>query len=834
MSVIVSAQIDSVLKSLEFLNLPALVISDSWEVEDFNTLALSLFGHIPEDLYKRNISEFINLGYEKMQELYYATRFYERADLNNVLQTGLRFETYSKNKYKENFPVNVTVIPFSKEKRIVVVIQDLSGIKKIASKASQRVKELQVFTTFANIIAKQTDTDRIMQETLEMLLYQLEAEKGWIYLISEEAKELHLVAQRGFKITEVNDISCLAFGECLAGRVMTSKRALLSENTGYDPRIAHRIEGINSMTAVPLSSRGALLGVLCLGSSEGSHFSSMDIQLLITIGSQLGVAIENAMLIEELKKKMKQIKLINEVSSVINSSLSIGSVFRIMVAELRRLIDYDRASLLLYNEKGNNLIIFALDTDMKTLMTKGVKAPIEGISAGWVVKNNRPWINYDLQKETLFSLDKKLADEGIRSTISIPLFQDKVLGVFNLDSTLPNRYSERDYEILLPVARHISIALENALLFEQISKEKREWERTFDAITDMVWIVDKQCNILRANSSLKNLLGKIKGELATVKCSIIFEQLGIDPDELCGGKTMPEQVPSFHELRARDGATFHFWTYPLKEDGKFYASVNYLRDVTSRKRLEQQLIRTDRLASLGTLAAGIAHEINNPLGIIAGYAEALIDRSRDPVLNSIEAFEDFPEYLQTIHNEIFRCKDILKTLLDFARPSMRISRDIDINEVIKEVILLATHSATKYKNRFTLELNREIPKVHGEPGALRQLFMNIIINAIYYTTDGGEIIIKTWSEQRTEDSSNRTFQTMVCASIKDTGPGIDQCIIDKIFDPFFTTKPAGEGTGLGLSICHKIVEEHGGEIYVQSVPSVETVFYIKIPSKATL
>ncbi len=834
MSVIVSVQFDSVLMSLEFLNLPALVINDSWEVEDFNSLAPSLFGHIPEDLYKRNISEFISLGYEKMQDLFYATRFYESGDLTHTLQTGLRFETLARNRYKENFPVNVTVIPFTKDKRIVVAVQDLSGIKKIASKASQRVKELQAFTTFANIIAKQTDTDRIMQETLEMLLSQLEAEKGWIYLSSEEAKELHLVAQRGFNITEINDISCLSFGECLAGRVMTSKRALLSEDTDYDPRIAHKVEGINSMTAVPLTSRGALLGVLCLGSSKGSHFTSMDIQLLITIGSQLGVAIENAMLIEELKKKMRQIKLINEVSGVINSSLSIGSVFRIMVAELRKLIDYDRASLLLYNEKGNNLLIFALDTDMKTLMTKGVKAPIEGTSAGWVVKNNRPWINYDLQKKTLFSLDKKLADEGIRSTISIPLFQDKVLGVFNLDSTLPNKYSENDYEILLPVARHISIALENALLFEQISKEKREWERTFDAITDMVWIVDRHCNILRANRSFKDLLGNKKRDLTDVKCHEIFEQLGIKCEVFCGNKTIPKYQTTFHEIQSREGATFHFWTYPLKDEGRLYASVNYLRDVTSRKRLEQQLIRTDRLASLGTLAAGIAHEINNPLGIIAGYSEALIDRSRDPVLNSIEAFEDFPEYLQTIHNEIFRCKDILKTLLDFARPSVRISRYIDINEIIKEVILLATHSATRYKNRFTLDLNREIPKVYGEPGALRQLFMNIVINAIYYTSNGGEINIKTWSEQRPEDTSNRTFQTLVCTSIRDTGPGIEPTIIDKIFDPFFTTKPAGEGTGLGLSICHKIVEEHGGEIYVQSVPFKETVFYIKIPSKGDI
>lgn len=173
-----------------------------------------------------------------------------------------------------------------------------------------------------------------------------------------------------------------------------------------------------------------------------------------------------------LQEKATQVDLINELSSIINSSLSIGTIFRMVVSELRKIIDYSRASLLLYNEKDDNLTIFALDTEMKTIMKKGVIAPNEGTSAGWVVRNNKPWISYDLT-ETAFPLDRKLLYEGIRSTISIPLFHDRMLGVFNFDSTAPSQYTEKDFEILLPVAKHIAIALENALLFEEISKEKK-------------------------------------------------------------------------------------------------------------------------------------------------------------------------------------------------------------------------------------------------------------------------------------------------------------------------------------------------------------------------
>ncbi len=136
------------------------------------------------------------------------------------------------------------------------------------------------------------------------------------------------------------------------------------------------------------------------------------------------------------RESSTQGELINELSSIINSSLSIGTIFRMVVSELRKIIDYSRASLLLYNEKDDNLLIFALDTEMKTVMKKGVKAPIEGTSAGWVVRNNKPWISYDLN-DTAFPLDRKLLREGIRSTISIPLFHDRMLGVFNFDSTEP-------------------------------------------------------------------------------------------------------------------------------------------------------------------------------------------------------------------------------------------------------------------------------------------------------------------------------------------------------------------------------------------------------------
>ncbi len=519
--------------------------------------------------------------------------------------------------------------------------------------------------------------------------------------------------------------------------------------------------------------------------------------------------------------KVAQVELISELSGIINSSLSIGTIFRMVVSELKKLIAYDRASLLLYNETDDTLLIFALDTEMKTAMRKGVKAPIEGTSAGWVVRNNRPWISSDLA-DTRFPLDRKLLQEGIRSTVSIPLYHDRMLGVFNFDSTRPGQYSDKDVDVLLMVAKHIAVALENALLFEEISKEKKEWERTFDAITDMVWIEDGKQQVVRANQTLLTRTGFSKSEIIGKHCGELLDRIDIGITQCLCFDTLIGKRPTFQEMKNSSGSSiFHFWAYPLMDDeGKLYAIVHYLKDVTAQKRLEQQLILSDKLASLGTLVAGIAHEINNPLGIIAGYSEALLDRAHDPALADTRGFEDFPEYLRTIHSEIFRCKGILKSLLEFARPSGGTFREIDINELIKEVLLLLQHRTARLKHKLELSLNRDLPKIYADAGSLRQLLMNMLLNAIYFTPEGGSIFITTGL-----DAAGKIRLT-----VQDTGAGIPAELLGKVFDPFFTTKPVGEGTGLGLTISHRIVEEHRGTIEVESETGKGTTFIIKLPA----
>jgi two-component system NtrC family sensor kinase len=828
----VSERHGSVLEIFDFLNTPAFVVDADMRIISVNASLVALFQYTHEDALGRHITDIIPLDAAFLRERPVFPLPAPSRRRQGLTDDRAHFETTARKKNGEPVTARVTLIPLEKEGEGIVVIQDISGQKKLQQRASQRAKELSVFNTFAKILARHSDTDRIMQETIHMLLYLMEAWRGWIYLVDDASGDLYLAAHGGFTGDLLKEIARLKPGECFGGKVFSSGRPLLVKKASEDPRVLHRDPEVESMAGVPIISKGTPLGVLGLGSRKPSSFTSLDTQLLMTIASELGVAIENAKLIGQLREKMGEIELISELSGVINSSLSIGTVFRIMMSEIRKLVEYDRGSILLYNEKEHNLLIYALDTNMKTTLKRGVKAPLDGISAGWVIKNNQPWINDDLAREIAFPLDRKLRDEGIRSTISIPLVQDKILGVFNLDSTQPSKYSKKDLQLLLSVSKHISIALENARLFEEISKEKKEWEGTFDAITDMVWIEDGKERVLRANHALLARTGFSLVEIVGKQCVEVLDRIGVGPvDCLCSG-TMTTKRPTFLELKGGGGSIYHFWAYPLTDDeGHLYAIVHYLKDVTAQKRLEQQLIRTDKLASLGTLVAGIAHEINNPLGIIAGYSEALLERARDRSLTSLDAFADFPEYLETIHNEIFRCKKILRSLLEFARPHGGTFRELDINELIKEVILLVNHTAAKLNHDIEFRLNRDLPKISADAGSLRQLFMNIIINSLYFTPEGGGITITTSPGAPAGGDAFSQAAEMITVSISDTGPGIPAEIISKVFDPFFTTKPVGEGTGLGLAICHKIVEEHGGSIYVESEEGTGTTFIIKLPAK---
>ena len=239
----------------------------------------------------------------------------------------------------------------------------------------------------------------------------------------------------------------------------------------------------------------------------------------------------------------------------------------------------------------------------------------------------------------------------------------------------------------------------------------------------------------------------------------------------------------------------------------------YIRDITLRKRMEKQMARTEKMASIGQLAAGVAHEINNPLSVISCYAN-LIDKSG-------EASDAVHADLEKIKKHTLSCKRIVDSLLNFARVSETRRRTADVRSALESVLTILEQQMGKRQVGISRTYADDLPVVSVDEDKMAQVYMNILLNAVQAIDGEGAVAIAT-AYERASDT--------VRITITDTGAGIDTAHLDKIFDPFFTTKKDQEGTGLGLSVSYGIVKEHDGDILVDSRPGRGSVFTIVLPA----
>ena len=284
-----------------------------------------------------------------------------------------------------------------------------------------------------------------------------------------------------------------------------------------------------------------------------------------------------------------------------------------------------------------------------------------------------------------------------------------------------------------------------------------------------------------------------------------------------------ERVETSH-LSQRDGHRTQYvdiTATPIKDAlGEKNRALVFFRDVSKKRLQEMHLIQAEKMSSIGVLATGIAHEINNPLTSVAGCAEALLRRFRDePALKADSRLDVFPHYLEVIVRESYRCKGIITHLLNFGRKSDGFAVDVDLNGILLEIVELLRHQPNYQLINVVTHLQQDLPHILGDPSGLRQVCMNLLVNA-YQAIKG---------DGRVEVTTDCTSDSQVSIRIHDTGCGIPQDTIDRIWDPFFTTKEVGKGVGLGLALTYDIVKRHGGEIQVESRLGEGSEFTVQLP-----
>jgi two-component system NtrC family sensor kinase len=402
--------------------------------------------------------------------------------------------------------------------------------------------------------------------------------------------------------------------------------------------------------------------------------------------------------------------------------------------------------------------------------------------------------------------------------------QKSTVAVLALGKTVEGDFlSSEDVELLETLAGYLAIAIQNARLYASLEQKIAQYERLKDFNENIVESINVGVLAVDLEDRIESWNSQMEVMYALPRWQALTRPLG----EVFSGPFAQEfyrlrQSPGIHNLYKFRLATptgetriVNVAIAPLVTK-KFSVAgrLIIMDDITERVELEAQLSQSDKLSSIGLLAAGVAHEVNTPLAVISSYAQLLSKQ--------LQGDDQKSALLDKITRQTFRASEIVNNLLNFSRTSAAEFTEIDVNKIILDTLNLLEHQFKTTKIRIQDELTPHLPPIQGNAGRLQQVFLNLFLNAKDAMPRGGTLRIATYNGDG------------LSVEVSDTGSGIAQEHIQRIYDPFFTTKTAPQdgqrrGTGLGLSVTYGIIQEHAGKIRVESTPEEGTTFFLQFP-----
>lgn len=380
------------------------------------------------------------------------------------------------------------------------------------------------------------------------------------------------------------------------------------------------------------------------------------------------------------------------------------------------------------------------------------------------------------------------------------------------------------------MAAHISSlydAARDASILVATEEQRKFTEAIIDTLPVSLYVVDRDYCVVAWNRNRESGGQGIPREAVLGKN--IFDVLTRQPRHLLKSEFerafQTGEIERIEQETIGENGEMRYWLIskiPMREmNGTVSHVITLGEDITARVEANRAVAQAEKLAAVGKLAAGVVHEINNPLATISACAEALENRVNEGVFEKADSrdVEDLRDYLKLIRDETFRCKTITNGLLNFARTRVGRKLPLNIMDVVNSAARLIIHQRRNEAVKVLLETSNDLPLVNGDEGQLQQAVIALATNALDAMPEGGTLILKTNAQDDKVD-----------IEIRDTGVGIPSDKLSKIFDPFFTTKEVGKGTGLGLAVCYGIVTEHGGRLDVESTVGVGTIFTISLPA----
>jgi len=412
-------------------------------------------------------------------------------------------------------------------------------------------------------------------------------------------------------------------------------------------------------------------------------------------------------------------------------------------------------------------------------------------------------------------LASSISEEDLRALTEDPDGRNFVFDFRSKDGQVHNmivsfrRISEKGNQphAILGIAKDVTEILK---LHRLIQESKKKLQTVFDSITDYIMVLDRDKTIQMANRKVATLMNTTPDRVIGRKCYEAY-MAGRVCENCAAERTWQTKRQELVEI-SHGGRVYQIRTFPMFNlEGEMEFVIEYARDVTEQKNIERKLIQSEKLATIGLLASGVAHELRNPLNIIETaryYIEDLL-RGKD---------EDIQAKLNIIKRNVQRASNIINNLLEFSRHSTKDREKIDVNVIIDKTLSLIEKDLQSQNIQVEKHYS-DIPPVYLGLDSLKQVFLNIIINAVQAMPEGGTLSIRTGVKG----------DKWIEVKFTDTGHGIPREHLKDIFTPFFTTKELGKGTGLGMYVSHSIIRREGGEILVESEVGKGTTFTVLLP-----
>src|SRR2546427_10241874 len=516
---------------------------------------------------------------------------------------------------------------------------------------------------------------------------------------------------------------------------------------------------------------------------------------------------------DELNRRLSELFSLQELAYVLSESLQLDRIVDQVVRYATRFLDARGALLALTIEQEGQtpqLRVAAAEGTLGSLKGQSIRGDDPGLVARSLGRER-----LELVRKSGDAPTELVSGVHAESAAAVPLrAHGAVVGTLVIADPRGGVFNPEDPRLLSTVANHAAVALANARFFEMVRHAKEQWETAFDALHEGIAVVDEGGRVLRANRSLAQMLDRPVAAVVGEELLPALVGQATESTELLAAARRGEQAAALVARSDRLQRTLRLNAARIAGAGPERSVVVLGEDVTDQQAMESQLIQSEKLAAVGQLVSGVAHELNNPLTSIAGLAEFLLEQQ--------ELGPKDRDHLQVIHEQAERAGRIVRNLLTFARKGPGERARVNLNDVVQRTLLLMSYDLKLKDIRTEKNLGSGMPDVVGDRHALQQVVLNLVTNAAHALA-GNEA-----GRPRTIRINN-LFDQRVRLRVAGTGPGIPEEGLPHLFTPFFTTKEPGQGTGLGLSITYSIVEAHGGQITVERPPEGGAAFLVELP-----